>query len=219
MSPRAAPMRVRMLAGTIDALLGVAVVLSLVMAGAAAHVRRRPEEDPRALERRWARVASSPGMERAKWGLTAAIWLVGIVRRNSPTPGQRRLHLRTVDAGSGGPVRLRSCLIRILLDLVTQRIVRLAAGPIRGRAQQRRAATREQIAAYRGAHPDAGPRDEALLRLQRQASPGCAGPVAISLVPGTLDMLSAWRSADGRTWRDRFGGTVVVRDPVSRASR
>lgn len=219
---RAASLRLRLLAATVDAAVvigGMAAVVGLGIAGVVAYARIRGDEDeqpsdedePFDIRCTPRRFPQSPELRAVLWGASAGVAVAG---RNWRGPGFRVVGLRRVDAKTGGIVSVRSALIGAVFDQAWQGATKRLFGSRTRRKQERLAALLPQLKEIQRAHaadPDAARRAVKELYNANDVNPfaGCgwllAGPVVSQIV-------IALGSRGGRTVRDRITGTVVIVD-------
>ena len=203
-----APLPRRLGALAIDvaaALLTIAAVVAGVIA--AVKVRPRPPADPDRFVRFW----SGPWIK--------GLGLVSIVGcRNLRTPGQRVMGLRRVDARTGGPVTMRSAIIREQSTTMMRALITAATEPMREREQARLRTLMPQLTEMQRAHPDnpeARERAATALYAEHQINPlsSCL-PVLLAAVIPALPALWTRRR---QTPAERLAGVVVVSERPARS--
>jgi uncharacterized RDD family membrane protein YckC len=210
-----ASLRRRSLASLIDT-----VVLLLPIALAAgggvwlyiSYPRRRSDEDDSQFdfaERLPFRHFAEPRWRFAMWGTGLAIE-IGL--RNWRSPGARAMELRRVDDRTGGPVTVRSALIRNAVDTASNELNRWVQRPFAQRLSERQRAVQTELSELRRAHADDDVAEQRArikeIYQRHELSPwssctrGLIGPV-----PKYLPAL--W-SARNQTLPDRAAGIIVV---------
>jgi uncharacterized RDD family membrane protein YckC len=186
--PEPARFRERFAAGLIDS--GSAVGLLGGAAAAALEAWR-----PQALQRlrrltraaeRWGEWSNSPRGQRAN-SAVSVLWTVTM--RNTRTPGMRVMHIRRVDAQTGGPVTLTSALRRAAFQQAW------SAGT--------RRVTRPRFERWKARAEETNSGDGRLL------DPGCIGTL---LALWALQELPAALTPRRQTLYDWVAGTMVARD-------
>lgn len=142
-----ATLRVRLIAGLIDASLALAALAGgIILFGFKArrpeldHVVRRfvPRFQPLELE---AEVRPQWRPPRIKVRYRLALWagslILAVLGRNHRSLGRRRMGLRTVELATGGPVSVRASLVRFGASAVWKRLVELPFRPREKRMAQR----------------------------------------------------------------------------------
>jgi hypothetical protein len=183
-----ARLRERVLAGLIDSGSAVGLLGGGAVAALEAwrpHALERLRGLTRAAER-WGEWMNSPGGQRAN-SAVSVLWTVGM--RNSRTPGMRVMHVRRVDARTGGPVTLRSAVRRAAFQQAWSAGARRVTRPRFDRWKARAEAT------------DSGE--------GRALDPGCCGAV---LALWTLQELPVALTSRRQNLFDWVAGTMVARD-------
>jgi 60Kd inner membrane protein len=220
---RVASLRLRLLAGLVDAAVVIGAMAGLVglgIAGAVAYARVRGDEDeqegdeqdePSDIHCTTRDFRQSPELRAALSGASAGF---AVASRNWRGPGFRVVGLRRVDAQTGGIVSVRSALIGVLFDQAWQAATRPLFGSGAQRQRDRISALGPQLTAVKRKYADdPQARQRAMMELYKtnDVNPvaGCgrqlAGPVVSQLV-------LALGSRGGRTVRDRITGTGVIVD-------
>ena len=175
--------------------------------------RRSGEEDPRFdfAERLPFRHLAEPRWRFAMWALAAPI---EIRLRNWRSPGARAMGLRRVDARTGGPVSVRSAVIRNVVDTASQELYRLVQRPFQARLSERHRAVQAELRELRrtrGDDDDAQQR-ASIKEVYRRHNLRPWSSCARGLLGGVPKYLPAFWSARHQSLPDRVAGIVVVVD-------
>jgi uncharacterized RDD family membrane protein YckC len=202
-----APIGRRLLAGGIDA----SCILSAIAAALAAALFwgwREKDTDGGGLAplQHWNAWSKSP-----LWRCGALVYAVGL--RSWRTPGMRVMGIRRVDARTGGPVTVRSALIRHLAEQSRGVIVERFVAPRFRRAREPVEALQADVRAAERAHPD----DQAARLRATMDVYGSAGvtpwagclPLTIPLVAEVVFTLLTPRRQSPNDW---IAGIVVIKD-------
>jgi uncharacterized RDD family membrane protein YckC len=203
----------RALASAID---GVVLVLpAALVAGGGVWLymtyrdRRSGDEDPRFdfAERLPFRRLAEPRWRLAVWAVSAPIE-VGL--RNWRSPGARAMGLRRVDARTGGPVSVRSAVIRNAINTASGELSRWVRRPSMKRFAERRDALAAELKEVRRTYSDEDDRRRAMKEIseRRKLRPWkTCGWGLLGLAPRYVPAL--W-SVRNQTALDRVTGIVVV---------
>jgi uncharacterized RDD family membrane protein YckC len=214
---RIASLRRRALASLIDTV--VLLLPVMVVAGGGVwlymtYVGRRSDEEDRPLdfaERLPFRRLGEPRGRLAMWAVSAPIE-IGL--RNWRSPGARAMGLRRVDVRTGGPVSVRSAVMRNAVDTASSELNRWLQRPFNERFAERQRALQTDLSELRQAYPDD---DEGELRARTREVyrrhnlrpwEGCVRGL-FGVVPKYLPAL--W-SARNQTLPERAAGIIVVVD-------
>jgi hypothetical protein len=229
---RVASLRLRLLAGVVDAavvIAGMAALVGLGIAGALVYARARRQraepgredadqqrgedgdDEPPGIYRTIRKFGQSPRLTVALRGASAGLAVAG---RNWRGIGFRVVGLRRVDARTGGKVSVRSALIEVLFDQAWQGATRPLSRSFGKRQQDRLSALRSQRRAVaREYADDPEARQQALMEFYKakgvNPSAGCGWQL---VVPVVSQLVVAGGSRGGRTVRDRITGTSVIVD-------
>ena len=208
-----APLWRRAAAALIDAVCFLGPTIGVAAAIGVAYVRWWPkrdseEHDTEPKPRRSFRL-------KGPWRIAMAIAFAPLeVRgRNWRSPGFRVMGLRYVDARTGGPVSVRSALVKQAVRTAWMEVTTRLLEPWKARAQERVDATYAEGDAARRAHPeDPEARHRAMAESFKHdrvpLSRGCAVQLLVTAAP---DLLALW-SARRQTLFERLAGTLLVRD-------
>ena len=155
-------------------------------------------------------------LSSSRWRrLPAVVDALGAPSRNSRSPGMRIMGLRMIDARTGGPVTVRTVIVRDAVRGVEKAAIGEVYRPIRARAQARREAMKprmQEIQRQYAADPEG--RTRAIKELY-ETNPvnqlGCLGPF---LVPLAADYLAMFVTPRHQTLHEMLAGTVVVIDDL-----
>lgn len=154
--------------------------------------------------RRWAR---SPGWSVA---LRFGSLPIDVRMRNSRSPGDRAMGLRRVDARTGGPVSVRSAVIKTTVEATAAELNRLAQRPFE---ERRRVVLAEVDEARRYHKGDLEAQQRAMAEVFRRHRfrpwGGACGRGALGVVPLQLPALWSPRNQSLPEW---IAGIVTVRD-------
>ena len=223
-----APLGRRVAARAIDA---VAFLIPVLLAGAGGagiytlYRRRGARPGDNDEDEAWApfgapesslfrRVGESPV---GRLGLAAATVPVDVSIRNWRTPGDRVMGLRRVDARNGGPVSVRSALLKEAVQTASREANRWVQRPVRERHRERMQAFQAEL---RQAHEiRAGDREaqkRAMTEVLKRSSYRPLSSCGRGLLEGVLGSvplyLPALWSARNQTLPDLIAGIVTVRD-------
>ena len=203
-----APLWRRALAVLIDLFVFVAPIVGVAAAVGVLYARWRPEKDAQPHRPRSLRLTRA-------WRIALAIGFAPLeVRgRHSRSPGWRVMGLRYADARTGGPVSVRSAIVRHAIRTVWSEVTSQLLEPWKARAQQRRDATFAEADAARRAHPeDPQARQQAMAdAFAHGGAPVARGCAVQLLVTAAIDLPALW-SPRHQTLPERIAGVVVVRD-------
>jgi hypothetical protein len=165
------------------------------------------------LEKRATRLADSLNPRRDEPLMTLA---TAVNRRNWRSPGMYLMHLRRCDARTGGPVTVRSAVIRHLVDQARDRLISRLLTPRIERYQASMNAIQPELDAARRQHPDDfAAQQQAISQIYSDAGVNPTGGCWLPLLP------LAVRGADGlmvlfmprrQSPPDWLAGIVTVRD-------
>lgn len=216
-----APLRRRVLAGLIDGVVALAGFCSVVGLGAALAMKAP------ALRRRWRSRVKQRALrdldDRPAWGSSRMrlafplLWLVmGVVGRNWRGPGFRMLHLRRVDADTGGPVAVRAAVVRSVVAQGRSAVLSRLFAPLTRRQTDRiqsHAPELKEIHARHRGDPEA--LNDALMEFYRENKLNPLASCGWILVPPLVALATdapTLRSPLRQGLADRLAGTVVVID-------
>jgi hypothetical protein len=153
----------------------------------------------------------------SRLGFVAALLPVEVAIRNWRTPGDRAMGLRRVDARTGGPVSVRSALIRVAVHAASRELSRRFQSPLQQRSLERTRGLKAELKEAREIR--AGDREaqkramaEVLNRSRVRPSASC-GRALLSGTLGSVPLyLPALWSARNQTLPERIAGIVTVRD-------
>jgi hypothetical protein len=205
----------RMAAGAIDV---VCMLAAVAAAGAAmmgvVWVRRRPGSFAELVDQFPQYDAGNGPAGRALSGAGDALMLVD---RNLRSPGMRAMGLRRVDAVSGGPVTLRSAVVRSLLGSARSLLgFHLFAAPRLRRVKRWTAEVDDRRAEMRQGPEDERTDEQLLYELMQRdelpEKPSCL-PAAFPLIlQWTIGLTVMLRSPRRQTLSQRAAGTVVIHE-------
>jgi hypothetical protein len=157
--------------------------------------------------------------ESTTWrlGLVAASVPIEVAIRNWRTPGDRAMGLRRVDARTGGPVSVRSTLIRVGVQTASRESNRWVQRPLHERSLERTRGLKAELKEAREIR--VGDREaqkramaEVLKRSRVRPSSSC-GRALLSGTLGSVPLyLPALWSARNQTLPERIAGILTVRD-------
>ena len=204
-----ARLRERFLAGLIDSGSGVGL-LGAAAAGALEAWRPHTLERLRRLTRvaeRWGALINSPRGQRAN-SVVSVLWTVGM--RNTRTPGMRVVHIRRVDARTGGPVTLRSALRRAAFQMAWSAGAKRVTRPTVDRWKVHSKRVGDELAEVRRNHPE-DPRAEAAFYSAQARGPylGCCATLVALWAIQELPVALTSRRQNLFDW---VAGTMVARD-------
>ncbi len=159
---------------------------------------------------RWNAFAQTPRWHRTGPVLAAAS---AIVMRNSRSPGMRLMGIHREDARSGGPVTVRSALIRQLASQAHGRLVRRVIAPRLERHQAKVQAIQPDVDAARRAHPDDKAAEQRAIRqAYREAGVNPMGYCTAPMIALTAGWLITLAMPHHQSLADWVAGVVMVRD-------
>jgi hypothetical protein len=153
--------------------------------------------------------------ESRKWALVfeAASLPIEIRLRNWRSPGMRALSLRRADARTGGPVTVRSALVRKGVEMAWRELNRRAQRPFDDRFREDRRLIMADLDEIRRRHADdREARERAMTEVFKRHHVTPWASCGRGLLGGVLLQLSALCSERNQTLPDRVAGIVVVRD-------
>jgi uncharacterized RDD family membrane protein YckC len=165
--------------------------------------------------RQWANRQRETGRtQRPSWRLRAVFFIGGVLTRNWRGPGARMLGLRRVDARTGGPVTLRSAIVREIVTTAWNVIGNWLFAPVRARADARRHAIAPEIEQLRRTHgDDQEALNIAMARLyeEHKLNPfaGCIWALPRMAFSLAQELPAIW-SPRNQGLADRLAGTEVV---------
>jgi uncharacterized RDD family membrane protein YckC len=213
-----APVWRRVVAGLINASLGIAWVVGIVFAGYRLRAFLGPPLRPltRRLEER--------GLAGRKGGLSLRVRALFLVSgltfeldgRNRRSLGARVMRIRRVDMSSGGPVSVRGALIRHFAKTAIGAGLGGLIRPMTKRATDRMQALQPQLKELQQAHTDdKTAQQQALTRFYREhkVNPlrSCGAPVLPLLAPSLAVLFSPRR----QNFLDRLAGIIWVMEDRS----
>jgi uncharacterized RDD family membrane protein YckC len=205
-----APLGRRVLTALIDiglstagagAVIGGAIGASAVLAKEPATASERFEQ----LAERVRPLGETPWPQLLK----AASGLAALGMRNTRSPGMRVMHIRPADARTGGPVTLRSAIIRQLVGFAWGRLAARVTRPAFERFQGRSTALAAELEEFRRQHPDDPKADAAFFSSKRNPGTSCCAWI---MVPIAVQHLTALVTPRRQTISDWVAGIAVIRD-------
>jgi uncharacterized RDD family membrane protein YckC len=134
----------------------------------------QPESSPFTLPARWRPALFGVGLADA------------ILRRNRRTYGQAAMRLRRVDASTGGPVSIRSAIVRYVVSALISALAKRVTARANQRWRERLNALKPEIAELGRKHPeDLGPLLRDLWALARKRGADPFAPVKASIATQT----------------------------------
>lgn len=218
-----APLRVRLIAGLIDASVGLgALAVGIVLFGFKAsrpefdHLVRRfvprfqPLEVGDEVRPQW----RAPGIKlRYRLALWAGSLILAVVGRNHRSLGRRRMGLRTVELATGGPVSVRAALVRFGAVAAWKRLVELPFRPREKRMAQRYEGLNEELKEIRRRHAhDEGARRSAEMRVFQGRGINAFASCGWALGRIVLNLVPIWLTPRHRSIPDLVAGLVVVEE-------
>lgn len=174
----------------------------LLAGAAAAHAagRDQPTRSPKAFR-----------LALALLGLRSSVR-----HRNRRSPGYRLLGLRRVDLRTGGPVGIRSAIVRIAVTRARAALVSRLSAPVRRRGEVQRRELAPELEKLIRRHRDdpTETRQRAIADFYRERNVTPFAPLARLVLPGLAatcasEMIALWSPLrQGLT--DRLAGTVVI---------
>jgi hypothetical protein len=203
-----APLRLRMVAGLIDVVVGATVgggvgglvLLIVVPAGEREAGMTAFFADPRVVQ------AIQRGTPVAE-----------VLTHHLTSPGSRVVCIRRVDARTGGPESLRSVVIRVALHAAWALGLQRVNRPHRERLLRNSAELKARLATVAAEFADdPEARDRVSAEIGRQGMRGCATAILPSFALGFMQPLTALLSPRRQTMVERLAGVTFVRVPRSR---
>jgi hypothetical protein len=142
--------------------------------------------------------------------LKATSGLVTLAMPNTRGPGMRVMHIRRADARTGGPVTLRSAIIRQLVGLALGRLGVRVWRPAFERYQERSKTLAAEHQEFRRRHPDDPEADAAFF--SSHSNTGVASCCGAMLVPIAIQYVTALLSPRRQNISDWVAGIVVIRE-------
>lgn len=213
-----ASLRRRFVASLLDAVVVVVAVvgtpaLGFKLFGSRRTVRRLGASwIARAARRRAERGREVGGSKRFRWALTVVFFVGGVLTRDWRGPGAWMLGVRRVDAGTGGPVELRSAVVRGVVTTAWQLIGNWLFAPVHDRAGARRRAIEPEIEELRREHAgDQEALNLAMMRLyeEHKVNPSCVWVLPRMAFSLAQELPAIW-SPRNQGLADRLAGTEVV---------
>jgi uncharacterized RDD family membrane protein YckC len=162
------------------------------------------------LKRLGDRVSTGVESQRVSRIIDLASFAASVHLRNARSPGMKVMHLRRADARSGGPVTVRSVVIRQLVWLASGRISARVWRPGWGRYQARLKELHTEFQEFRRQHPDDKEAEMAFYSSHKGAVPtSCCAVMAANLVLQRVPALLTPRRQNLADW---VAGIVVVSD-------
>jgi uncharacterized RDD family membrane protein YckC len=150
---------------------------------------------------------------RLIWGLRIVAIPLQLRARNRRGPGARLLRLRRVDARSGGPVTVRSALIRLAVTEAWKELAMRSHLPREKRASERMAAIQPELKRIQQEHAHDPERlNQAIQNLYKQHNVNPARPCLWALLKALAPQLPALWSRRTQGLTDLLSGTVVIID-------
>ena len=138
---------------------------------------------------------------------------IDVRMRNWRSPGDRVMGLRRVDAGTGGPVSVRSAFVSEAVRTAWSELSRLVQRPSQRRFEERRRFVKAALIAARGYHEgDAEAQKRAMLEVAKRYRLRPWSWCARGLLGSVPLQLPALWSARNQTAPERVAGIVTVRD-------
>lgn len=214
-----APLGRRWVARVIDAVVFL-VPAALAAAGVSGlyvtyrRWREGGDNDPFALDDRefplFRRLGQSPAW---RVGFRVAWVPIDVRMRNWRSPGDRAMGLRRVDAGTGGPVSVRSALVSEAVRTAWSELSRLVQRPSQRRFEERRRLVKAALIQARGYHEgDAEAQKRAMFEVAKRYPLRPWGWWAGEFLGSLPLYLPAPWSARNQTVPERVAGIVTVRD-------
>jgi uncharacterized RDD family membrane protein YckC len=154
---------------------------------------------------------------RSTGAWTRAVDLAGpalaVPSRNARSPGRRLMGIRAVDARTGGPVTVRTVIIRNAVQIIEKAALREARRPGEAGAQARHDALksrRDEIRREYANDPEGERR--AMRELYRDNAANPLMSCAPFLIAGVADQLAMFVTPRRQTLHELLTGTIVVVD-------
>jgi hypothetical protein len=149
-----------------------------------------------------------------------SLLLIGIPSRNLRSPGGWMTGIKTVDARTGGPVKIRSVVIANVAGLATGQVTKRLTRPLvakADRAEQRRALLTEQVEQLRREYADdPAAQTEAIMSLYKANDVNPLASIAWRIPTLLISPLAALFTPDHQTIVQRVAGVAIVRAPRRR---
>ena len=165
------------------------------------------------LDRRLSALQHLSESRRWQLALQAALLPIEIRLRNWRGPGMRVMRIRRADARTGGPVTVRSSVVRTAVVTAWRELVGAAQRPSDERFRERRRLIEADLEEARRQHPDddAARRAAMMEVFKRHRVTPWASCVRGSLSTSLMYLPTLW-SERNQTLPDRLAGIIVVRD-------
>ena len=204
-----ARLRQRFLAGAIDSGAGIGLLGGAAIGAVEQwrpHALERLRGVTRAAQRLLDWTTTSRG-QQANWTLSV-VW--GVAMRNTRSPGMRIMHIRRVDAPTGGPVTLRSAVRRAAFQLAWSRGAKRVTQPGFDRWKAHAAEMGDELDEVRRNHPDDQQAKAAFYSAQRRGPVvGCCRTLLALFAIQELPVAFTSRRQNLFDW---VAGTMVARD-------
>jgi hypothetical protein len=191
-----------LIVGAVGAVIGGAI-------GASALIAKEPATASERFEQLAERM---PALDERPWPqlVKTTSGLADVALRNTRSPGMRVMRIRRADARTGGPVTLRSAIIRQLVGLALGRLGVRVWRPAFERYQERSKALAAEFQEVRRQHPDDPEAESAFFSSHANTGmASCCGAMVVSIaVQYVTTMLSPHR----QNVSDWVAGIVVIRD-------
>jgi hypothetical protein len=137
-----------------------------------------------------------------------------VSRRNWRSPGMYLMHIRRADVRTGGPVTVRSALIRHLAGWGTTRLVsRRLLVPRLERQHAQAQAIQGKLEAARRQHPeDPQARQQAIMQVYRDAGASPTNCCWMPFIPTVINVLVMLATPRHQSAPDWLAGIITVRD-------
>jgi uncharacterized RDD family membrane protein YckC len=211
--PELASLGRRLGAGCIDVSCVIGAI-AVPMGGALIWSRARHGDAWRVVEHAQQRVTAwgeTLGWQRAE---PVRSFATAVNRRNWRSPGMYLMHIRRADVRTGGPVTVRSALIRHLAGWGAWRLVsRRLVLPRLLRQQERMRALHADVEAVSRQHPDdPQARQQAIMQIYHDARATPTNCCWMPLVPCVISGLVILSTPRHQSLADWVAGIVVVSD-------
>ena len=153
--------------------------------------------------------------ESRQWAfaLQAASLPIEIRLRNWRSPGMRAMGIHRADARNGGPVTVRSVVVREAVVTTWREVVRRALRPSEERFRERRRLIEEDLEEIRRRHADdRDARDRAMQEVLKRYGVRPWATLSRGLLGFLPPYLPALWSERNQSLPDRLAGIIVVRD-------
>jgi hypothetical protein len=206
----------RVLAGVVDATVFLPLLGGMGWAGFKLYPRYRRWRDPQSdtSATGWLAKAGSFKLSRR---VQVAMWVGGcgakVALRNRRSPGWRLLRIRVADAGTGGPVSVRSVLIREAVTAGQNQALKRIRRPAEQRRRQRMEALNAQVDAIRREHArDKAAQERAIMQLFKDNDANPLGSCMPALLGSVAMFLPALLTPNRQTLPELLAGVIIVMD-------